>query len=270
MAETERPRTLWAVADLHVSVPGNREVVAALAPDNPDDWLIVAGDVAERPELILRTLGELAARYARVIFTPGNHDLFCRGTDRHVGEDRYAQLIEGCRALGVLTPEDPYPQFGGVTVCPLFTLYDYSWRRPGTTVDEALAEAAERGVVFTDEMSIRPFADPVLWCRRRLAYTVRRLSRIAGPTVLINHWPLAPEPLAALRHPEMTPWCGTRHTRDWPRRYGARAVVYGHLHIPAVHDIDGVRHAEVSLGYPRQWRRRPPDHRWPYPVMEDR
>ena len=38
------------------------------------------------------------------------------------------------------------------------------------------------------------------------------------------------------------------------------AVVYGHLHIPRTTWHDGVRHEEVSLGYPREWqaRARPP------------
>ena len=37
---------------------------------------------------------------------------------------------------------------------------------------------------------------------------------------------------------------------------GARAVVYGHLHIPRTTWYDGVRFEEVSLGYPREWRAR--------------
>jgi hypothetical protein len=39
-------------------------------------------------------------------------------------------------------------------------------------------------------------------------------------------------------------------------RFRAQAVVYGHLHIPRTTWHDGVRHEEVSLGYPREWRRR--------------
>jgi hypothetical protein len=33
-------------------------------------------------------------------------------------------------------------------------------------------------------------------------------------------------------------------------------MVYGHLHIPRVTVHDGVPFVEVSLGYPREWRRR--------------
>ncbi|MBV7295250.1 metallophosphoesterase [Corynebacterium sp. TAE3-ERU12] len=267
MPDSHTP-TLWAVADLHVAVRENRKIAAKLYPPHPDDWLIVAGDVAERPELVLSTLTELAQRYAQVIWAPGNHELFCRGTDRHVGEDRYRQLVDGCRAIGVLTPEDPFPQFGDTTVCPLFTLYDYSLRPAGTTIDEALARAYHRQVVLNDEFAIKPFVDPVLWCRRRLAYTVRRMASVSGPTILINHWPLVREPLEALAFPEIAMWCGTRHTQDWPTRYDAHTVVFGHLHIPGEITVDGVKHVEVSLGYPRQWRQLPADRTWPYPVME--
>lgn len=263
-------RTLWAVSDLHVAVRENRPVVAKLAPRHPGDWLIVAGDVAERPELVLRTLGELADRFERVIWTPGNHELFCRGTDRHTGEARYRQLVEGARALGVVTPEDPFPVFAGVTICPLFTLYDYTWRTVGRSVDEAVAEASAAGVMMTDEFAIRPFEDPVAWCRRRLAATVRRMAHVRGPVVLVNHWPLVREALEGLAVPQLALWAGTRHTQHWPQRYGAVAVVYGHLHLPREFTVDGVRHVEVSLGYPREWQGHPAGRAWPVPVLEDR
>ena len=271
MADTATPAaTLWAVADLHVAVKANRALVDALEPGNPDDWLIVAGDVAERPELVLRTLGQLSRRYAQVIWAPGNRELFCRGADAHVGKDRYRQLVDGCRRLGILTPEDPYAEFGGVTICPLFTLYDYSWRPQGTTIDEALEMANRSQVIMTDEFAIKPFVDPVLWCRERLRYTVRRLARVEGPTILVNHWPLIREPLEAVYYPELSMWAGTRHTQDWATRYAAEHVIYGHLHIPGTTVVDGVPHTEVSLGYPREWQPREGSRQWPYPVMEVR
>lgn len=270
MADDRLPTTLWAISDLHVAVKANKSVVETLHPPNPADWLIVAGDVAERPELVMRTLGTLASRYERVIWVPGNHELFCRGTDAHVGDDRYRDLVDACRRLGVLTPEDPYAEFGGVTICPLFTLYDFSWRPQGTTIDEALEMAKRSQVIMTDEFAIKPFVDPVLWCRERLRYTVRRLARVEGPTILINHWPLVREPLEAMYYPELSMWAGTRHTQDWATRYRAVHVIYGHLHIPGTTVVDGVPHTEVSLGYPREWQPREGARQWPYPVMEVR
>jgi hypothetical protein len=77
-------------------------------------------------------------------------------------------------------------------------------------------------------------------------------------TVLVNHHPLIREPTMILRYPEFAQWCGTELTADWPVRFRAAMVVYGHLHIPRTLTHDGVPHYEVSIGNPREWRRRGP------------
>jgi hypothetical protein len=74
---------------------------------------------------------------------------------------------------------------------------------------------------------------------------------------LVSHFPLTREPTRALKHPEFAQWCGTERTADWHLRFGARAVVYGHLHIPGTTWQDGVRFEEVSLGYPEELSRNP-------------
>lgn len=76
------------------------------------------------------------------------------------------------------------------------------------------------------------------------------------------------EPVNQLYLKEIGLWCGTRHTRTWAQRYDAQAVIYGHLHMPSEVVVDGVKHVEVSLGYPREWERHTEDRVWPYPVME--
>jgi hypothetical protein len=55
--------------------------------------------------------------------------------------------------------------------------------------------------------------------------------------------------------PRFSLWCGTRRTEAWGRRFRARAVVSGHLHLRTTLWRHGVRYEEVSLGYPRDWRR---------------
>jgi hypothetical protein len=75
--------------------------------------------------------------------------------------------------------------------------------------------------------------------------------------VLVNHQPLIREPTRILRHPEFAQWCGTERSANWHQRFNAAVVVYGHLHIPRTTWHDGVRFEEVSVGYPREWQRRP-------------
>ncbi len=229
------PRLL-AVSDLHVAYPQNRRLVEDLRPRSEEDWLLVAGDVGERMPDIEWALRTLSERFARVVWVPGNHDLWTHRTDpvRLRGEQRYQHLVEFCRRLGVLTPEDPYPVWDGpggpVRIVPLFLLYDYSFRPDGArTKAEGLARAYDTGVVCTDERWLHPDPYPSAeeWCWARV----------------------------------FAQWCGTTRTGDWHVSFNAAAVVYGHLHIPRTIWRDGVPFVEVSLGYPREWQRRgaPPD-----------
>lgn len=264
--------TLWAVSDLHVGARGNRDLVVDLVrPRNPGDWLIVAGDVAEDLDVVVDVLDELRQRFAKVIYAPGNHELYARAGHGPVGKARYEELIRRCRRIGISTPEDPYQQFAGHTIVPLFTLYDHSWRDLTATPEEAIAEAKAQGLVLSDYYMIRPFVDIPQWCRERLTYSVRRLGQVTGPTVLVNHWPLAQESLRRVRYPEIGLFSGTRHTQQWAKRYRAATVIHGHLHIPLGIEVDGVPHVEVSLGYPRERKRSLPPRQkmslWPYPVM---
>ncbi|MFE5857584.1 metallophosphoesterase family protein [Streptomyces sp. NPDC056500] len=259
--------SLLAISDLHIAFGENRAALLALRPRHDDDWLLVAGDVGELTADVEWALRLLSERFARVVWAPGNHELWSHPKDPITlrGAERYDHLVAMCRSLGVLTPEDPYPVWQGpsgpVTVVPLFLLYDYSFRQPGVdSVPEALRLAAGRGVVCADEALLdpTPYATVAAWCRARLALSEARLLAL-GPrvrTVLVNHFPLVREPTRVLRHPDFALWCGSTATADWHLRFRADAVVYGHLHIPRTTWHDGVRFEEVSMGYPREWRTR--------------
>jgi len=280
---------LLAVSDLHVGYPENRAYADSLAPGDPSDWLIVAGDVGETFADVGFVLASLASRFETVIWTPGNHELWTLPSDQVElrGVARYEALLKVCRRFGVLTPEDDFPVWDGpggpVTVAPLFTLYDYSFlpaggaahAEPGgadpantgaadaDALDErrrsaALAAARRSGITPSDEGRLHadPYPSVAAWCRDRVAETERRLAAVDGPVVLASHWPLLPAPAGALRHQAFAPWCGTTLSAGWHTRPGVLACVYGHLHIPRSTRHDGVRFEEVSVGYPREWQRR--------------
>ncbi|WP_044562058.1 metallophosphoesterase [Azospirillum sp. B4] len=257
MTRPDRSPQLFAISDLHLDHRENRALAEMFRPDGPDDWLAVVGDVSHRLEAIVAFLGLMRERFAKVIFTPGNHDLWQVAETERGGEDRYRHLVERCRAIDVATPEDPYPLWpdhgGAIAVAPLFILYDYSLRPDGISKQQALAASRVR---CSDEALLKahPFPDVESWCAARLDYTAARLAALPDGTrtVLMSHWPLHPGPLGRLWYPEFSLWCGTRRTADWHRRFRAVCSVYGHLHIPLTDQYDGVRHVEASLGYPRE------------------
>jgi predicted phosphodiesterase len=256
---------LWAISDLHVGYPENRRLVENL-PARPDDWLILGGDIGETPDELVFVLQSLQPRFRRLVWVPGNHDLWTTLTGSPRGEVKYSTLVSLCRAHGVLTPEDPYELFDDGTrsylIAPLFTLYDYSFCPDGMTPNAARAWALESGIECADEQFLHsdPYPSREAWCAARCALTEMRLAQALAendlPSVLINHFPLRAELAKLPLIPRFSIWCGTQRTQDWHRRFRAAAVVFGHLHIPQSREIDGVRFEEVSLGYPRQWMRR--------------
>lgn len=253
---------LWAISDLHVDFAINREAIQSLAA-HPDDWLILGGDVGHREDHLRLTLSILSQRFQQLFWVPGNHDLWTLPGDAAAkrGEAKYQQLVSVCREYGVLTPEDPYRRWSGdgqpCLICPLFLLYDYSFRPPHIPVQDAVQWAVESGILCADEQLLHPHphASKADWCASRCAYTAERLRDAAaqGPLVLINHFPLRQEFVRLHRIPRFSIWCGTRRTDDWHVRFPVSVVVTGHLHVRATDYRDGVRFEEVSLGYPRQW-----------------
>lgn len=258
---------LIAVSDLHVEHRENREAVEHfLRPGSSDDWLLIAGDVANSFDRIEWALSLLQRRFARVIWVPGNHELHCHKGEPAPAPRRYELLVDLCNSLSVITPESPYPVWHGpdgpFRIIPLFLLYDYSF---GTLIandpGEALELAYKAGIVCDDEFLLKPepYVNRATWCVERVAQTERRLEQLDGmPTVFVNHFPLHIDPTKGLLRREFAQWCGTTLTSDWHTRFKAAAVVFGHLHIPRTSWLDGVPFEEVSFGYPRQWQCRSP------------
>jgi 3',5'-cyclic AMP phosphodiesterase CpdA len=256
---------LYALADLHLRYEVTRRALEALRP-RPYDWLILAGDVGETEEHLRFALGVLTRRFGRLLWVPGNHDLWTippreNRPDDLRGDAKYRRLVQVCRDYGVLTPEDPYVVWPGegprCILAPTFVLYDYTFRPDEIPVEKAVEWAAEENLLCSDEVLLHPDPYPTkpAWCEARVRETEPRLEEAAtrAPLVIINHFPLRRDLAVLPAIPRFSIWCGTRLTEDWHLRFRAEAVIHGHLHIRGSYRRDGVRFEEVSLGYPPNW-----------------
>ena len=253
---------LLAISDLHVGHAANLAALADM-PHCPDDWLILAGDIGESERHLRQCFDMLRPRFEKLIWVPGNHELYTTPRDpcQLRGVARYQWLVARCQEMGVLTPEDPWPVWPGAgpstMIVPLFLGYDYSFAPDGMNPDAARAWAAESGIRSTDERLL--FSDPYpsrqAWCAARIQEATNRMDALPPSMrlVLINHYPLRRDLVRLHRIPRFVPWCGTRLTEHWHKRYPVDVVVNGHLHMRATDWRDGVRFEEVALGYPRHW-----------------
>jgi len=74
---------VFAISDLHVDYADNAKWVAGLSTSQYlDDILVVAGDVSYSLQQLEWALKTIAARFKKVLFVPGNHDLWVVNDDR--------------------------------------------------------------------------------------------------------------------------------------------------------------------------------------------
>ncbi|GAB4275623.1 MAG: metallophosphoesterase [Candidatus Promineifilaceae bacterium] len=253
---------LFAIGDLHINHQANLDALRVLPP-HKEDWLLIAGDIGDTFAQIKVGLTLLAERFEKLFFTPGNHDLWTTPNDpeQSRGVARYWQIIDLCHSLGIVTPEDPPVQWPSsnppLWIMPTFTLYDYSFRPDNVPLATAVSWAESSGVVCTDEILLPPNPYPTRqsWCAARCQQTEEKLAAIqTGKIILLNHYPLHQELAVLPRIPRFSLWCGTKRTAHWTKNYPIHTAVYGHLHIRSSQQINGIRHEEVSLGYPQNWQ----------------
>jgi 3',5'-cyclic AMP phosphodiesterase CpdA len=253
---------LYALSDLHLSYAANREALSLLRP-HPNDALILAGDLGETLSHLRLAFDAAIATFDRVYWVPGNHELYTMPSTAANsvssqeaelrGESKYWACVTLAREYGVRTPEDEWevwdsagdvsssasvadgePKETKALICPMFTLYDYSFRPEHVDREGALAWAKEENIEATDEHLLHndPHPSRDAWCEALCERFEKKLvaARKTHPTlpfVLVNHWPLKERLVHLFLVPRFSIWCGTKATEDWAERFGANVVVTG-------------------------------------------
>src|SRR5215471_4703717 len=120
---------VFALSDIHIDYDVNAEWIADLSNfEYRDDVLILAGDVTNTRRLLEWCLCTLAKRFKRVLFVPGNHELWVIREDRKKNSlqkfDDVCAVVESSGASMQAFRER------GVSIIPLLGWYDYSFGEP--------------------------------------------------------------------------------------------------------------------------------------------
>ena len=236
---------LLAISDLHTDFAENRRLVEQVArADYKNDALIVAGDIADQLEIIKRTLGQLREKFKSVFFTPGNHELWVRGSEWNSIEKLF-KIQALCEDLDVQWQP---AKVGGIWVVPLFSWYD-----PAFDIEEPDEE-------------LHGWADFHLcrWPREmgeKFEYFFKlnepNIRAYDGPVVSFSHFlpriELLP-PRDTLRFKSLPNVAGCGLIENQIRLLNSVAHVFGHSHINLDLVIDGVRYVQNALSYPKERR----------------
>jgi 3',5'-cyclic AMP phosphodiesterase CpdA len=261
-------------SDLHVEhhpdvVPLVGERVRALEPD----VLVVAGDVSSQLETLEAALAALRASAPRLLFVPGNHDLWTRPGEPSSRERYERDIPAACARAGVDSIGGAPIDIDGVVFCGVTGWYDFSLRN--RELDATFTRADyERGawgrlrwndtarVVWPDDDGGALDAPAI--CARQVASLRQQLAEAGTrPTVVVTHHLPFHGLVTSKGEP---PWdfingfMGSERLGETIAAAGnVRAAVAGHTHFRKRLDVDGRGgrfSAETSpVGYPREYAR---------------
>lgn len=240
---------VFAVSDLHLDFPANRQWLSMLPDEYRQDILILAGDVSDSLATLEWCFRHLAQRFLKVLFTPGNHELWvmrdAAGMDSLAKFHAVRNLAErhgvGCAPF----------HCGALSVVPLSSWYDFSFGRPEAALRAAWTDFhACRWPAQHDAASVTNFFlalnEPVLRTRNR-------------HVISFSHFLPRADLLPPSRHAAMLrPVMGCTGLDAQIRTLQPHIHVFGHSHSAAALELDGIRYVNHAWGYPREYGDVPP------------
>jgi predicted phosphohydrolase len=231
---------IFAISDLHTDFRDNRALLDRLSPTQyRGDALIVAGDLADRMEIVRETLDFLRGRFAEVFFVPGNHELWVRG-DTRTSVEKFFAVLALCDELGVRTRP---AKVGDAWVVPLYGWYHESFDVGDTAAGESLE-------AWSDHYFCRWPAEIGRPDEYFAALNARHLRRFEAPVITFSHFlprrDLLP-PVRYLGFRGLPRVAGSPLIEQQLRLAGSSLHVFGHSHIMEDRVIDGVRYVQNWL-----------------------
>ena len=244
------------LSDIHVDINRDYPVakeLARFAKEQNAQLVIIAGDVSESQQETLNTLDRVEQDSgARVLFVPGNHDLWGPEED----PDQVARIYEGyCRDAHCLCGRDVV--LGDQVILGDVGWYDYSFGSGRYSLEE-FEEMSLAGRTWQDHFRNA-------WTRDNLGRNQWMLSRLetrmaAYPDkelVMVTHM----VPIKEFTVPqEMGNWSyfnaflGSRKLGELFTRYPVKTAVCGHVHYRKSLQKEGIAWLCRCLNYHTEWR----------------
>jgi predicted phosphodiesterase len=239
---------VFALSDIHVDYDVNVQWVRNLSrADYRDDILILAGDVTHKLSQLASCLNEFATRFAKVLFVPGNHDVWVLGeAPERTSLQKFDDVVAVVEGHGASMQPHWH---GDVLFAPLLSWYDYSFGEPSADL-------------YSIWMDFHACRWPAGFGPKDVAsYLMDRNEQLsvhgAAKVITFSHFlpriDLIPAHVSS-RHRLLDPVLGSTRLDQQLRQLGSSIHVYGHSHINRRIGIDGVTYINNALGYPGEER----------------
>jgi predicted phosphodiesterase len=237
---------VFAVSDLHIDYEANGRWARSLSSaDYLDDVLIIAGDITDKRNLLEWCLTTLSKRFKRVLFVPGNHELWViREGGGKDSLQKFYEVFETVESSGA-----SMHAFcdGEVSIIPLLGWYDYSFGEPSEELRSRWMDyrTCRWPTGLTEKDIVAYFA----------TFNNRQVRSTAETVITYSHFlpriDLMPSfaPRAAR---VLYPILGSAQLELQLRTFTPKIHVYGHSHLNCQTTIDGVSYINNAFGYPSE------------------
>jgi len=238
---------VFCASDLHLEHASNRAWLESLSlTEYRDDILILAGDLSDAMSSIEWGLDALAERFHKVLYVPGNHDLWVlREPAQLLSTGKLERLRAACARRGVWMT--PY-HCGELSIVPLFSWYDSSFGLASAELHERWMDfracrwpaGLQGDAINAHFLGMNDAALEV--CNR----TVISFSHFVPRADLL--------PTDNTTTRLLLPVMGSLGLEAQIRRLQSAIHVYGHSHRNTDVVLGGIRYVNRALGYPNERR----------------
>jgi predicted phosphodiesterase len=239
---------VFALSDIHIDYSANAKWIENLSvAEYQDDVLILAGDVSDIQKLLDWGLSILTKRFKKVLFVPGNHELWVRREDPKKNSlqkfDDVCAVVESTGASMQAFHER------GISIIPLLGWYDYSFGEPSE-------ELRERWMDYHSCRWPNGFSDRDI-AAHFVAFNDEQNSIASDKIITYSHFlpriDLMPEFIPSA-HRILYPVLGSVQLERQLRKLNPDIHVYGHSHVNRRVKIDDVLYINNAFGYPSETR----------------
>ena len=234
---------IFALSDIHIDYQENRDWLFDLSSmDFKEDILILAGDVTDSLKLLRQCFLKLSAIFRKVLYIPGNHDLWIvreRFLSSFEKYDRICDIAGDCDIL--MTPY----HLRTLSIVPLLGWYDFSFGSPNAQLIDTWMDF--RNCDWSEQLNLRAV------CAFFLEKNTDALKTINRTVISFSHFmprlDLIPNFVPASWH-YLNPVMGSTLIEAQIRRLRPQIHIFGHRHFNCQTHIDGILYINNAFGYP--------------------
>jgi len=241
---------VFALSDIHVDFSVNKQWVMNLSSsDYTDDILILGGDVSDSLSVLEWCLRSLSQRFARVLYVPGNHELWVLpNKDEDIGHptsiEKFHQVCRIMERCGVSMR--PFHR-ERLSVVPLLAWYDYSFGEPSPELLDSWVDY--RACTWPDQFTVKEVTDYFLALNQE-AVNVRN-EMVISFSHFVPRIDLMPD-WVTKKNRIVYPVLGSYGLESQIRQLNSRIHVYGHSHVNSNIVVDGISYINNAFGYPNE------------------